>query len=99
MFDDATEFILAILYILALVFSIFMHWKLRNKIASSSQTTCIVVTSINTISLVALAISVFTSGSDAGLFLAAWMFGVLALWFISLVTGIMALKGNKLNTV
>ncbi len=94
MFDGTSEFILAVLYVGALVFSIIMHWKLKNKMSSVAQTTCMVVTAINTISLIGLIISAFTSGSDAGLSIAAWMFGVLALWFISLISGIVALK-NK----
>ncbi len=92
MFDDSAEFIFAVLYIVALAFSIFMHIKLRNEFSVANKI-CTVVTSINVISLIALTLVAFNSiSSDAGLFLATWMFAVLGLWLVSLISGITALR-------
>jgi hypothetical protein len=97
MFDDSTEFIFALVYAVALLFSIFMHIKLRNN-TSIANKICAIVTLINVISLIGLALSVFNSSSDDGLFLVAWMFGVVALWLMSLIFGIIGMK-NRVNSV
>lgn len=96
MFDDPTEAILAVLYFVALLFSIFMHIKLKNNFSIANKI-CTVITSVNVISLVGLILLTFNSGSDAGLVLVAWMFVTLGLWVLSLIFGISAIKNTDYN--
>ena len=90
MADDSTEFIFAVLYFLALLFSIFMHIKLRNNVSLANRI-CTIVTLINMILLTGIAILAFNSINADGLFLVVWMFIILGIWFISLISGIIAL--------
>lgn len=93
-FDDVAEFVFTLLYIVALMFSIFLHAKLRNN-TSDSNKICAVITSINVISFVGLVLFAFNSSGDDGLVLVAWIFAVLVLWLGSLVSGVIALKSSN----
>ncbi|OHA32279.1 MAG: hypothetical protein A2928_03800 [Candidatus Taylorbacteria bacterium RIFCSPLOWO2_01_FULL_45_15b] len=91
MFDNLIEFFFALLYIIALLYSVFMHVRLRSKQGESAHKILLILTSINTLALAVLILKLINIHNDDGLLVAGWAIVIAMIWAVCLFFGSLAL--------
>lgn len=97
MFDGTSELILAVGYFFALIFSIFIHIKVKNKGITKVYKTFIGISYLNLIAIIFSVILSLTCEGSSCMVVIFPISAVALLWFISLVLGSISLRNTNLN--
>lgn len=96
-FDEITELIFAVFYIFALIFSIFLHLKFRNKILSVKHKLFLGTTFFTFLLFLWFLIESLNCRNEGCLAMLTPLFILFCFWFGSLIIGTIALLSRVKN--
>lgn len=96
-FDEIPELIFAVFYVFALIFSMFLHLKFRNKILSVKHKIFLGTTFFTLFAFLWLIIVSLSCNGEGCMVVFMPLFVVLGFWFGSLVIGTIALLSRVKN--
>ncbi len=90
--DEIPELLLAVLFVAALIFSIFLHCKFRKSINTTAHKVFLGITSVSIIAFIWLILIAVACEGESCMAAFIPLFVVLGFWLMSLITGVAILK-------